>query len=111
MPYNRWIDPAGEQLYFGDKNLENHALDCSLSPDGKWIAIEGRFSVLIIDPKSRKIVSRFILKGHFGKEDPMNTFSCISWHITSQEYELYWGAVGKIGEIVCCTGRMGRKES
>src|SRR5665648_658277 len=31
MPYNKWVDPAGEQLYFGDKELENHALDCSLS--------------------------------------------------------------------------------
>src|SRR5674476_1228840 len=42
LPYNKWVDPAGEQIYFGDKELENHALDCSLSPDGKWIAVEGR---------------------------------------------------------------------
>jgi len=39
MPYNRWIDPAGEQLYFGDNGFENHALDCAVSPDGKWMAI------------------------------------------------------------------------
>ena len=36
MPYNRWIDPAGEQIYFGDTEFENHALDCAVSPDGKW---------------------------------------------------------------------------
>ena len=39
MPYNRWIDPAGEQLYFGDKENENHALDCVVSPDGKWVKV------------------------------------------------------------------------
>ena len=33
MPYNRWIKPAGEQIYFGDEILENHALDCALSPE------------------------------------------------------------------------------
>lgn len=32
MPYNRIIDPAGEQIYFGSSELENHALDCALSP-------------------------------------------------------------------------------
>lgn len=53
MPYNRWIAPAGDQLYFGDKELENHALDCAISPDGKWIAVEGRYSIVIINPESK----------------------------------------------------------
>src|SRR5660397_45137 len=80
MPYNRWIDPAGEQIYFGDKELENHALDCSLSPDGKWIAVEGRYSIVIISPEDKKIVTRFVLKNYFKNENVMNTFSGISWH-------------------------------
>ncbi len=95
MPYNRWIDPAGTQLYFGDKELENHALDCAVSPDGKWVAVEGRYSVVIIAPETRKIVSRFVLKSHFGDEGLMNTFSGISWRKTVDSYELYWSAVGK----------------
>jgi YVTN family beta-propeller protein len=95
MPYNRWVDPAGRQVYFGDKELENHALDCAVSPDGKWIAIEGRYSIVILDPENKKIISRFVLKSHFGAEDPMNTFSGISWRKTIGGYELYWSTVGK----------------
>ena len=52
MPYNRIIDPAGEQIYFGSPNLENHALDCALSPDKKTLAIMGRYRVLFYDIES-----------------------------------------------------------
>ena len=31
MPYNRIVDPAGEQIYFGDPDFENHAMDCAVS--------------------------------------------------------------------------------
>lgn len=95
MPFNRWIDPAGEQIYFGDKALENHALDCAVSPDGKWIAVEGRNSIVIIAPESKKIVNRFVMKGHFGSDALVNTYSGISWRKTAEGYELYWSAVGK----------------
>ncbi len=95
LPYNRWVEPAGEQLYFGDKELENHALDCSLSPDGKWVAVEGRYSVVIISPESKKIVHRFVMKSYSPVGDVMNTFSGISWRKTGSVYHLYWGAVAK----------------
>ncbi len=95
MPYNRWIDPAGEQIYFGDKELENHAMDCVPSPDGKWLAVEGRYSVVIIARESKRIVNRFILKSHFETSDVMNTFSGITWRITGDHYELFWSAAGK----------------
>ena len=98
LPYNRWVDPAGEQLYFGDKDLENHALDCALSPDGKWVAVEGRYSIVIISPETKKIVSRFIMKSHFNTENVMNSFSGISWRKTGSNYELYWSTVGKAGK-------------
>jgi len=95
MPYNRWIDAAGEQLYFGEKTDENHALDCALSPDGRWIAVEGRYSVAIIDPATKKIISRTALRAPFVKENLMNTFSGISWRKTGEKYEIFWSAVGK----------------
>jgi hypothetical protein len=98
MPFNRWVDPAGEQLYFGDKERENHALDCAVSPDGKWIAVEGRYSIVIISPESKKIISRLVLKNSFPKENIANTFSGISWYKKAGEYELYWGATGKDGK-------------
>jgi len=95
MPYNRWIDPAGEQLYFGEKTDENHALDCAISPDGRWIAVEGRYSVVIIDPVSKKIINRTTLKPPFVKENLMNTFSGISWRKSGKKNELFWSTVGK----------------
>jgi len=54
MPYNRWIAPAGDQVYFGDKELENHALDCAISPDGKWVVVreeaQDGYSTLRLQP-------------------------------------------------------------
>ncbi|WP_431212198.1 hypothetical protein ACQ86N_41685 [Puia sp. P3] len=32
MPYNRWIDPAGVVVRFGDPKLENHSLDAVMLP-------------------------------------------------------------------------------
>ncbi len=55
LPYGRILDPAGKQIYFGDSTLENHALDCALSPDGKWLAVEERYSVVFISTKRNKI--------------------------------------------------------
>ena len=98
MPFNRWIDPAGEQLYFGDKENENHALDCVVSPDGKWVAVEGRYSIVIINPESKKIVSRFIMRGNFGTEYLMNTFSGIQWRKTASDYEIFWSVAGGAGK-------------
>ncbi len=100
MPYNKWIDPAGEQIYFGDKESENHALDCALSPDGKWVAVEGRYSIVIINPATKKIAARFPLKEYFTKEGLMNTYSGIAWLKTGDGYELFWSAVGKGQSLV-----------
>jgi YVTN family beta-propeller protein len=109
LPYNRWVDPAGEQLYFGDKELENHALDCAVSPDGKWVAIEGRYSIVIVSPQTKKIVYRFIMKSYFTIENPMNTFSGISWRKTENTYELYWSTAGKTKSYVVQAGWDGKR--
>lgn len=95
MPFNRWIDPAGDQIYFGDKEQENHALDCVLSPDGKWLAVEGRYSIVIIDPKSKKLICRLLLNKVPEIGELMNTFSGIAWRKSGASYELYWSSVGR----------------
>ncbi|MBK6285104.1 MAG: hypothetical protein IPF54_22880 [Draconibacterium sp.] len=98
MPYNRWIDPAGEQIYFGDKELENHALDCAVSPDGKWIAVEGRYSVVIISSETNKIVHRLLLSDILEKGKMSGTFSGIKWHSENGKDMLYWSASGDGGK-------------
>ena len=60
LPYNRLIQPAGIQISFGDASQENHALDAVLSPDGKWLAVEERYSIVFISTADNKVV--FVLK-------------------------------------------------
>jgi DNA-binding beta-propeller fold protein YncE len=96
LPYNRWIDPAGKQIFYGDKNLENHALDAALSPDEKWLAVEGRYEVVIISTSTNKVVSTFQMNKNFNSQVPMNTFSGICWRQDRDIAQLFWGAAGKV---------------
>ncbi|VGO21461.1 bifunctional YncE family protein/alkaline phosphatase family protein [Pontiella sulfatireligans] len=110
MPFNRWVDPAGEQLYYGDPKRENHALDCALSPDGKWLAVEGRYALVIVSPEENKIVFNLPLKHSIGKENPMGTFSGIQWRQQGDRYEMYWSvATSSRKSYVVQAGWNGRK--
>ena len=94
LPYNRIIQPAGLQIFFGDKALENHSLDAALSPDGKWLAVEERYSVVIINTLDNKV--KYVLKLNDKTElkGGMNTYSGITWHEGNSGLELYWSAKG-----------------
>jgi YVTN family beta-propeller protein len=94
LPYNRWINPAGTQIYFGSPELENHAMDVALSPDEKWIAVEGRYEVVVISAETKKLVANLPMKGLVKGQSIMNTFSGISWTQDGEQYKLFWGAVG-----------------
>jgi hypothetical protein len=94
LPYNRWIDPAGIQIYFGNPEQENHALDVALSPDEKWLAIEGRYELVIVSTLTKEIVANLPLNGFFKNQNIMSTFSVICWIQEGGQYRLLWGAVG-----------------
>lgn len=94
LPYNRYIFPAGKQIYFGNPEQENHALDVALSPDEKWVAVEGRYEVVVISAETGKIVANLSMKGVLKDQNIMNTFSGISWLHEGNQYKLFWGAVG-----------------
>ena len=96
LPYNRWIDPAGIQIHFGNPDLENHALDVALSPDEKWLAIEGRYEVIIVSALSKKIVASLRMNDFIKNQNVMNTFSGIYWIQEGNQYQLFWGAVGNV---------------
>ena len=95
LPYNRIIQPAGLQIYFGDKTLENHSLDASLSPDGKWLVVEERYSIVIIGTADKKL--KFILANntHADLMGGMNTYSGIIWHKGEKGLEIYWSSIGR----------------
>jgi len=95
MPYNRIIDPAGEQIYFGSSDLENHALDCALSPDNKTLAIMGRYRVLFYDVESRRLISELIPANEDGLWGAVNTYSGIKWYRKGSKQYVLWSLVAQ----------------
>lgn len=94
---DRSLSSAGEQIFFGDSLLENHAMDAVLSPDGKWLAIEERYSLVILDTRLKKVVHTLSLKDipelNLTKKRAMNTYSGIQWNTINSEDRITWSAV------------------
>jgi YVTN family beta-propeller protein len=94
LPYNRMIQPAGLQIYFGDETLENHSLDAAVSPDGKWVAVEERYSIVFISTIDYKVKYTLKLNELPELTGGMNTFSGIIWHLGKHLPEIYWSSTG-----------------
>jgi YVTN family beta-propeller protein len=94
LPYNRLIQPAGTLVTFGDASTENHALDAALSPDGKWLAVEERESIVFISTSDNKV--KFILRNgdQMYLRGGMNTYSGIIWHMSKDGPEVFWSVIG-----------------
>jgi YVTN family beta-propeller protein len=94
LPYNRLIQPAGKQIYFGLESLENHALDGALSPDGKWFAVMERYSIVFISTEDNKVM--FTLNNNLNPRlrGGMNTYSGILWYSGKEGPEVYWSVIG-----------------
>src|ERR1035437_3150916 len=95
LPYNRMIQPAGLQIYFGETTLENHSLDASLSPDGKWLAIEERYSIVFISTSDNKVKYRLANNDQSDLNGCLNTYSGIIWYTGGEKPEIYWSTVNK----------------
>jgi YVTN family beta-propeller protein len=96
LPWNRFIQPAGIQVFFGDESLENHALDAALSPDGKWLAVEERYSIIFISTADNKVKFRLANNSHPDLKGGMNTYSGIRWRQGENNPEVYWSTMGSI---------------
>jgi YVTN family beta-propeller protein len=93
MPYNRIIDPAGDQIYYGSPGLENHALDCALSPDRKTLAIMGRYRIIFYDIESGRLIYEIIPSNEDGLYGAMNTYSGIKWYRKGVRQYVLWSLV------------------
>jgi YVTN family beta-propeller protein len=93
MPYNRIIDPAGEQIYFGNPELENHALDLAMSPDHHTLAVEGRYRIIFYDVEYGKIISELRLWDDPAFELAANTYSGIRWYRKGDRQYILWSLV------------------
>jgi YVTN family beta-propeller protein len=94
MPFNRLIRSAGKVVTFGDPKQENHALDFSVLPDGRHVAVEDRYGVAVVDAGTREIVHRWTYR-----DDPsaqvkglMSTYSGIKSFAYNGHVYLVWSA-------------------
>ena len=94
LPYDRILQPAGKQIFFGDPALENHALDASLSPDGSWLAVEERFSIVFINTLTNEIIATLPLKQNPDLKGTMNTYSGIIWQQKGDKLFIWWSCAG-----------------
>lgn len=90
MPYNRFIDPAGSIIRFGDPALENHSLDCALLPGGKVLAVEDRYGLAFINVQNNKLLFHLGYEGTY--EGLMSTFSGIKILDVENGIHIFWGA-------------------
>lgn len=90
MPYNRFIDPAGTVIRFGNPTLENHSLDCALLPDGKVLAVEDRYGLAFIGVVNNKLLFHLDYEGN--NRGLMSTYSGIKVLEDEKLVHIFWGA-------------------
>ncbi len=95
MPFNRLIQSAGKVVTYGNPELENHALDLTVLPDKKDIAVEDRYGIAILDIKTEKIKIRWSFSDSTGYKGLMSTYSGITSFIYNKVTYITWSAVDK----------------
>ncbi|MDE3184318.1 MAG: beta-propeller fold lactonase family protein [Bacteroidota bacterium] len=97
MPYNRFIDPAGTVIRFGNMARENHSLDCVMLPDGNVLAVEDRYGVAFIDVKQNKLLFHLDYAGEYS--GLMSTYSGLKSYRDETGEHLLWGAANPYKEV------------
>nr|MCU0408328.1 hypothetical protein [Bacteroidales bacterium] len=94
LPYDRIVRPAGIQIIFGEQNLENHAMDAALSPDGQWLAVMERYSIIFISTADNKVKFRLANNSKPALRGGLNTYSGIMWYSNRGKQEVFWSVIG-----------------
>jgi len=99
-PSGERLTPAGKLIKYGTPDIEQHAMDCKLSPNGKVLAVEGRFYLTLIDTKTNKVIKQINLKKSFlSKKHSGNMYSGIIW--SNDGKHIYWTT--SLGDILEAT--------
>ena len=92
MPYNRYIDPVGTVVRFGNPDKECHALDCVLLPDGRTLAVEERFGLAFINIETNQLSAYW----EYGAEKAFKDFKSVYSGIKALRLDnithVYWSA-------------------
>ncbi len=92
MPFNRLVQSAGQVVTFGDPRLENHALDFTILRGEKYIAIEDRYGIAVLDITTRQIIHRWTFMGNTQYGSLMSTYSGIKSFSYNGHIYITWGA-------------------
>jgi YVTN family beta-propeller protein len=94
MPFNRLIRSAGKVVTFGDPKQENHALDLSVLPDGRHVAVEDRYGVAVVDAGTREIIHRWTYRDDASSQVKglMSTYCGIKSFVYDGHVFLVWSA-------------------
>lgn len=99
-PAGERLTPAGKLIKYGTPDMEQHAMDCKLSPDGKILAVEGRFYLVLADTKTNKIIKEINLKKSFlSKKHSGDMYSGIIF--SNDGKHIYWTT--SLGDILEAT--------
>ena len=90
MPYNRFIDPAGTVIHFGNPSLENHSLDCAFLPKQKLLVVEDRYGIAFLDVQTYRVLYHLNYEGKY--KGLMSTYSGIKTLEKSDGVHVFWGA-------------------
>jgi len=90
MPYNRFIDPAGTVIRFGNPALENHSLDCALLSNENILVVEDRFGIAFLDVKNNKLLFHLDYEGDY--KGLISTYSGIKILQEEKSIHIFWGA-------------------
>jgi YVTN family beta-propeller protein len=94
MPYNRLIKSAGKVVSYGDSSLENHALDLCILPGNKYIAVEDRYGIAILEIKTNSIIEKFDFFNEKEWHGFISTYSGITSFAYNNKTFISWGASG-----------------
>ena len=92
MPYNRFIDPAGTIIRFGNKALENHSLDCALLPGDRVLAVEDRFGLAFVDVITNQLVFHLDYAAEGPYKGFISTYSGVKIWDDGTTAHVFWGA-------------------
>jgi len=95
MPFNRLVKSAGRVVSFGNPALENHALDLTILPGGRNIAVEHRYGVAILDVNTRKIKHQWSFEDNSAYRDLMSTYSGIKSFAYGGHIYIVWSACSR----------------
>jgi YVTN family beta-propeller protein len=92
MPYNRLIDPAGEVIRFGDPKEENHSMDVKLIDGTKFLVVEDRYGIAIIDTVTKTLANRWTYNSDSKYRGLMSTYSGLKVAQINGETNIFWSA-------------------